>query len=95
MPFEMESNVLTLSNDFLCLSPPSKLKFAVLFCSIYIQSISFSDIAFWVIYFQLLMMIYYQVSQVSYCSICEQSLPLAKLGKLRSYLPYTSVNGLY
>ena len=31
---------------FICISPPSKLKIAVLFCSIYKRTISFSAIVF-------------------------------------------------
>ena len=34
IPLESESSVLSTCNAFACLSPPSKLKFAVLFCSI-------------------------------------------------------------
>ena len=42
IPLEKRSNVLSLGKGFICLSPPSKLKIAVLFCSIYKRSISFS-----------------------------------------------------
>ena len=34
IPLESESSVLSTGYAFVCLSPPSKLKFAVLFCSI-------------------------------------------------------------
>ena len=43
---EWGSNDLAAGNGFICLSPPSKLKFTVLFCSIYQTSISFSAIVF-------------------------------------------------
>ena len=43
---EWRSNDLAAGNGFICLSPPNKLKFAVLFCSIYQTSISFSAIVF-------------------------------------------------
>ena len=43
---ESESTVLSTCNAFVCLSPPSKLKFAVLFCSIYKGLITFSAILF-------------------------------------------------
>ena len=33
--FERGSNVLSTGEGFICLSPPSKLKIAVLFCSVY------------------------------------------------------------
>ena len=33
IPLESESIVLSTCNAFVCLSPPSKPKFAVLFCS--------------------------------------------------------------
>ena len=46
IPLESESSVLSTCNAFLCLSPPSKLKFAVLFCSICKGLISFSAILF-------------------------------------------------
>ena len=35
IPLESESSVLSTGNASVCLSPLSKLKFAVLFCSIY------------------------------------------------------------
>ena len=35
---ESESNVLSTGNDFICLSPPSKLKFAVLFFYLFLHS---------------------------------------------------------
>ena len=44
IPLESESSVLSTCNAFACLSPPSKLKFAVLFCSICKGLISFSAI---------------------------------------------------
>ena len=44
--FERGSNVLFTGEGFICLSPPSKLKIAVLFCSIYKKTISFSAIVF-------------------------------------------------
>ena len=34
IPLESESSVLSTGNAFVCISPPSKLKIAVLFCSI-------------------------------------------------------------
>ena len=46
IPLESESSVLSTYNAFVCLSPPSKLKFAVLFCSIYKGLISFIAILF-------------------------------------------------
>ena len=46
IPLESESSVLSTYNAFVCLSPPSKLKFAVLFCSICKGLISFSAILF-------------------------------------------------
>ena len=46
IPLESESSVLSTCNAFACLSPPSKLKFAVLFCSICKGLISFSAILF-------------------------------------------------
>ena len=46
IPLESESNVLSTGNAFVCLSPRSKLKFAVLFCSICKGLISFSAILF-------------------------------------------------
>ena len=44
IPLERESNVLYTGESFICLSPPSKLKIAVLFCSIYKKTILFSAI---------------------------------------------------
>ena len=44
IPLERGSNVLSTGEGFICLSPPSKLKIAVLFCSIYKKTISFSAI---------------------------------------------------
>ena len=35
IPLERGSNVLSTGKGFICVSPPSKLKIAVLFCSIY------------------------------------------------------------
>ena len=46
IPLESESSVLSTCYAFVCLSPPSKLKFAVLFCSICKRLISFSAILF-------------------------------------------------
>ena len=46
IPLERGSNVLSTGEGFICLSPPSKLKIAVLFCSIYKKTISFSVIVF-------------------------------------------------
>ena len=46
IPLEMGSNVLSTGEGFICLSPPSKLKIAVLFCSICKKTISFSAIVF-------------------------------------------------
>ena len=46
IPLERGSNVLSTSEGFICLSPPSKLKIAVRFCSIYKKTISFSAIVF-------------------------------------------------
>ena len=46
IPLESESTVLSTCIAFACLSPPSKLKFAVLFCSICKGLISFSAILF-------------------------------------------------
>ena len=43
IPLERGSNVLSTDNGFICLSPPSKLKFAVFFCSIYIQTDKFDQ----------------------------------------------------
>ena len=44
IPLERGSNVLSAGEGIICLSPPSKLKIAVLFCSIYEKTISFSAI---------------------------------------------------
>ena len=46
IPLERGSNVLSTGEGFICLSPPNKLKFGVLFCSIYKMTISFSAIVF-------------------------------------------------
>ena len=46
IPLERVSNVLSTGKGFICLSPPVKLKIAVLFCSIYRKTISFSAIVF-------------------------------------------------
>ena len=46
IPLKPESSVLSTGNASVCLSPLSKLKFAVLFCSIYKELISFSAILF-------------------------------------------------
>ena len=46
IPLEPESNVLSTGNASVCISSLSKLKFAVLFCSIYKELISFSAILF-------------------------------------------------
>ena len=46
IPLESESSVLSTCNVFACLSPPNKLKFAVLFCSICKGLILFSAILF-------------------------------------------------
>ena len=46
IPLERESNVLSTGEGFICLSPPSKLKIAVRFCSIYKKTVSFSAIVF-------------------------------------------------
>ena len=43
---ERGSNVLSTGEGFTCLSPPSKLKIAVLLCSMYKMTISFSAILF-------------------------------------------------
>ena len=40
IPLERGSNVLPTGKGFICLSPPSKLKVAVLFCSILVQCYS-------------------------------------------------------
>ena len=46
IPLERGSNVLSTGEGFICLSPTSKLKIAVHFCSICKKSISFSAIVF-------------------------------------------------
>ena len=46
IPLERGSNVLPTGEGFICLCPPSKLKIAVLFYSIYKKTISFSAIVF-------------------------------------------------
>ena len=46
IPLESKSSVLFTCDTFVCLSPPSKLKFAVLFCSICKGLLSFSAILF-------------------------------------------------
>ena len=46
IPLEKGSNVLSPGEGFTCLFPPSKLKIAVLFCSMYKKTISFSAIVF-------------------------------------------------
>ena len=46
IPLERRSNVLSTGKGFICLSPPTKFKIAVLFCSIYKKTISFSAIVF-------------------------------------------------
>ena len=46
IPLERGSNVLSTGEGFNCLSIPSKLTIAVLFCSIYKKTISFSAIVF-------------------------------------------------
>ena len=43
---ERGSNVLSTGGGFICPSPPSKLKIAVRFCSIYKKTFSFSAIVF-------------------------------------------------
>ena len=52
IPLERGSNVLSTGEGFTCLSHPSKLKIAVLFCSIYKKTISFNAIVFKVIFIQ-------------------------------------------
>ena len=77
IPLERESNVLS-TEGFTCLSPPRKLKIAVLFCSIYKKAITFSAIVFKVIFIQWPMMIMSRdwVSSVAYCSIYIKSFSL-------------------
>ena len=83
IPLERGSNVLFTGKGFICLSPPSKLKITVLYCSIYKRSISFSALVFWVIFIQLPMLIMSsdRISLVPYCSIYRKSLPLDKMVK--------------
>ena len=52
IPLERESNVLSTGKGFICSSPLSKPKSAVLFCYIYTKPISFSAIVFKVINIQ-------------------------------------------
>ena len=84
IPLERGLNVLSTGEGLICLSPPSKLKIAVLFCSIYKKTISFSAIVFLVNFIQWPMMIMSHdwMSSVSYCSIYIKSLPLEKLLKI-------------
>ena len=42
IPLERGSNVQSTGKGFICLTPPSKLKIAVLFCTIYKRPFSFS-----------------------------------------------------
>ena len=46
IPLEKGSNVLSTGEGFNCLSPPSKPKIAVRFCSIYKKKISLSALVF-------------------------------------------------
>ena len=46
IPLERGSNVLSTGEGFICLSPASKLKIAVLCCSIFKKTFSFSAIVF-------------------------------------------------
>ena len=46
IPLKRGLNVLSTGEGFICLFPPSKLKIAVLFCSIYIKTITFSAMVF-------------------------------------------------
>ena len=46
IPLEKESNVLSTGDGFTRLFPPSKLKSAVRFCSIYKNTLSFNAIVF-------------------------------------------------
>ena len=46
IPLERGSNVLSTGEGSICLSLPSKLEIAVLFCSIYRKTISFGAIVF-------------------------------------------------
>ena len=52
IPLERGSNVLSTIEGFICLSPPSKLKIAVRFFSIYKKTISLRAIVFSVIFIQ-------------------------------------------
>ena len=83
IPLERGSNVIYTGKGFICLSPHSKLKIAVLFCYIYKRSISVSAIVFLVIFIQWPMVIKSRdlLSSVSYCSIYRKSLPLELLVK--------------
>ena len=47
-PLERGLNVLSTDEGFICLSPPSKLKIVVCFCSIYKKTISFSAIVIFI-----------------------------------------------
>ena len=69
IPLKRWSNVLSTGEDFICISPPSKLKTSVLFCSIYKKTISISAIVFYVIFIQWPMLIMSRdwVISVSYC----------------------------
>ena len=84
IPLERVLNVLSTGEGFICLSPPSKLKIAVLFYSIYKMTISFSAIVFQVIFIQWPMTIMSRdwVSSVSYYSIYIKSLPLDQMLKI-------------
>ena len=42
IPLERGSNVQSTGKGFICITPPSKLKIAVLFCTIYKRPFSFS-----------------------------------------------------
>ena len=52
IPLESESSILSTCNAFVFLFHPSKLKFAMLFCSIYKGLISFGAILFLVTFVQ-------------------------------------------
>ena len=84
IPLDRGSNVLSTGEDFISLSPPSNLKIAVRFCSIYKKTISFSAIVFLVIFIQWPMMIMSRdcVSSVSCCSIYIKSHLMEKLLKI-------------
>ena len=94
IPLERGSNALSTGEGFICLSPPSMLKIAVRFCSIYKKKFSFSGIVFYVIFIQWPMTIMSRdwMSPVSYCSIYRKSLSLEKLGKNCSYPHYINLN---